>query len=86
MENLKTFESHSWDTYYQDKPTKNYGEYYPLDQVKPGDQILYMGTKFNVISSDEYSIEVEDGNGNTKRINQAMFTKGGYISKNKSNG
>lgn len=81
MEKLKTFESHTWDTYYQDKPTKNYGEYYPISQIKSGDSILYLGTKFDVISSDEYVIKVEDEDGNIKTINQSMFTKGGYISK-----
>ena len=65
---------------------KNYGESFPLSQLKKGDKVTYYGTQMYVIVPDEYVIILhKDPNGDPAdgtRVNQNMFKEKGAILRN----
>ena len=67
---------------------KNYGESFPLSQLKKGDRVTYIGQKMYVIVPDEYVIVLhKDPNGDPSegtRVNQNMFREKGAILRNYS--
>jgi hypothetical protein len=50
-----------------------------LEKLKEGDQILYRGGKFTVISADKYSIQAKDEEGKKRTFNFNMFKDYGAI-------
>jgi hypothetical protein len=80
MKRIKTFESYNVIEVGGNNPIKNYGEHYPLINLKVGDKVTYLGTPFIVDKVDEYSLllkSVEDGS--FLRVNQNMFNQRGFI-------
>jgi len=67
---------------------KNYGEPFPLSQLKKGDKVTYYGSQMYVIVPDEYVIVLhKDPNGDPldgTRVNQNMFREKGAILRNYS--
>lgn len=68
MKNLKTFERFSG-------LSKNYGESYPIKDVKVGSKIIYLGSEYYVIKNNEVSLEISIKPDGKKIIlvNQSMF-------------
>lgn len=64
-----------------DEASKRYGEKFPMDKFKSlkGKEILISGFPYEVLSSDEYGLEVKGKDGNIRKINYNMFTQMGYV-------
>jgi len=80
MKIIKTFESYNVIDMGSNKPLKNYGEPFPLTDLKIGDKVTYLGTPFIVDRVDEYTLlirSIEDGS--TMKVNQNMFNQRGFI-------
>lgn len=82
MKKLKLFEEHSWDVF-NNKPVKNYGEYFPLLNLIKGQRVVYYGAPCEVVDRSEYIVIlrlVKDPEKEFK-VNQTMFKNKGYIAR-----
>jgi len=65
---------------------KNYGESFPLSQLKKGDKVTYYGTQMYVFPSHDICITLhKDPNGDPAdgtKVNQNMFKEKGAILRN----
>lgn len=82
MKNIKKFENFNFDEYSSDLPIKKYGEPFKLMDLSPGDKITYMGSRYEVIESNEYFVVIKsERDGNTTKLNQSMFNQKVFIGK-----
>jgi hypothetical protein len=61
---------------------KDYGQKYPLSELKKGDQVLYRGATYTVVKPDSFAVEMVNKDGERNLINQSMFNEFGAIRKN----
>ena len=47
--------------------------------IKKGDKLLYMGSRFTVLSSDGYALKLKGEGGKVVNVNKAMFDTAGHI-------
>lgn len=89
MKHLKKFEdsSYGWrglDAHHSNSPfIKNFGEEYPIQNLKPGQKIVYAAGTYYVLSVDEVIINLSKTPDGPKEftVNQQMFNEKGAIRK-----
>jgi hypothetical protein len=60
---------------------KDYGQKYPISELKEGDEVLYRGSAYTVVKPDSYAVELISKQNNKCLVNQSMFTEFGAIRK-----
>lgn len=80
MKNIKTFENYNVIDIENSNPLKKYGEHFPINQLKVGDNITYIGSPYIVDMVDDYILILKSPrDGSSLRVNQNMFDQRGYI-------
>ena len=76
MKNIKTFESYNNSESYGMSISKDYGDEFPMSEVKVGTEIIYMGSPYTVESNDGFVLVAKSKKtGGTTKINQNMFNQ-----------
>lgn len=73
IQKFESFNSHFF--------TKDYGQKYPISELKSGDEILYRGSRCAVLEPNEYAVKVVSHQGHKFLINQSLFNEFGAIPK-----
>ena len=74
---------HTFESFINEGYKKEYGEETSVDDFKSiekGSSVLYRGKKWKVTRANEYILELEDSDGNKKRVNRNQFKEYGAIS------
>ncbi len=73
MKNIRTFENYES---YGNIPSKEYGQEFPMSEVRIGTEIIYAGTPFIVDKNDGFILVAKSvKTGSIAKMNQNMFNQ-----------
>ena len=73
---------HTFESFVNESYKKQYGEEISADDFKSinrGHHVLYRGKKWKVVEANEYTLRLEDEDGNEKKVNRNQFKEYGAI-------
>ena len=54
---------------------KDYGQKYPISNLKKGDKVLYRGTNCTVVEPNDYAVKIVSDSGENYLVNQSLFNQ-----------